>query len=437
MLKKSELNNPISITLDKAQGFAFFKSALEYNPPTRGGWNIVHTGMLLPEAHEIFVCPQGCLRGVILTAAEMNALDRLSSVVVSEDEMFNGTLENNLINGTADILNRLDKTPKAVLLYVSCIHLFTGCDMENVIETLQDRFPEIDFTDCYMTPTMREEITPDVKMRIQLYSLIKPLKENKKAVTLIGNDLSPDRESEIFELLKEFDFRDIHYCTKYEDYLSLGESSIFITTRPNAKPAGETLAQRLERRHLYLPVSFDFENIENNYTILCNALDIEKPDFKDKKTIAESALDKALNIISDTPIVIDFLAVARPFELALLLTKHGFNVKYIIADALNAEEKESFCKLKELRSDIEIFSSLSVNMIKKVKTNDKKILSIGQKGAFYFETDCFVNMVYEDGLYGYHAISRLSELMVDAFLNPKDRNTVLKYKGHFCSTCLN
>ena len=47
-----------------------------WNIPARrtGTWNIVHTGMLVPEAHEIFVCAASCLRGVVLTAAEIHAM---------------------------------------------------------------------------------------------------------------------------------------------------------------------------------------------------------------------------------------------------------------------------------------------------------------------------------------------------------------------------
>ena len=49
-----------------------FISGLEYSVPARGSWTIVHVGMLVPEAHEIFVCASACLRGVVLSAAEMN-----------------------------------------------------------------------------------------------------------------------------------------------------------------------------------------------------------------------------------------------------------------------------------------------------------------------------------------------------------------------------
>ena len=82
MIKESGIN------ITKAAFPAPFESGLEYNPPTRGVWNIVHTGMLIPESRQIFACAQGCLRGVILTAAEMNAMDRMSWVTVSEQDLY-------------------------------------------------------------------------------------------------------------------------------------------------------------------------------------------------------------------------------------------------------------------------------------------------------------------------------------------------------------
>lgn len=55
-----------------------FQPGLEFNSPAHGNWNIVHTGMLVPEAQQIYVCADNCMRGVVLTAAEMNAADRFS-----------------------------------------------------------------------------------------------------------------------------------------------------------------------------------------------------------------------------------------------------------------------------------------------------------------------------------------------------------------------
>ena len=49
----------IRIPIGKAAFPAPFASGLEYASPARGTWNIVHTGMLIPEAHEIFAACEG------------------------------------------------------------------------------------------------------------------------------------------------------------------------------------------------------------------------------------------------------------------------------------------------------------------------------------------------------------------------------------------
>ena len=89
MIRKVEEKN-IEIPSVKIGASAFpapFYSGLEYSSPARGTWNIVHTGMLIPEAHEIFVCAASCLRGVVLTAYEMCAEDRFSTVAVEEKNL--------------------------------------------------------------------------------------------------------------------------------------------------------------------------------------------------------------------------------------------------------------------------------------------------------------------------------------------------------------
>ena len=80
MLKRLGETCPTRVAIRDASFPAPFAPGLEYAAPARGMWNIVHTGMLVPEAHQIFVCAEGCLRGVVLTAAEMGASDRFSTI---------------------------------------------------------------------------------------------------------------------------------------------------------------------------------------------------------------------------------------------------------------------------------------------------------------------------------------------------------------------
>ena len=82
-----------------------FASELEYNSPVHGNWNIVHSGMQVPESIQIYVCADNCMRGVVLTAAEMNAADRFSFVILEEQDLLNSNLEDITVEGVTDVLN--------------------------------------------------------------------------------------------------------------------------------------------------------------------------------------------------------------------------------------------------------------------------------------------------------------------------------------------
>ena len=83
MLKnvKPKLTRNMEIQIKDAAFPAPFANVLEFNSPAHGTWNIVHMGMLVPEARQIYVCAYNCMRGVVLTAAEMNAQERFSFVI--------------------------------------------------------------------------------------------------------------------------------------------------------------------------------------------------------------------------------------------------------------------------------------------------------------------------------------------------------------------
>ena len=433
-----QYEKPPSVRIADADKSAFFASGLEYNTPARGMWNIVHMAMLVPEAHQVYVCAQGCLRGVILTAAEMNALDRMSWISVSEADMYDGTLETDIIDGTAEIMRKLKKQPPVVMLTLSCIHLFAGCDFEMILRELHEQFPETVFVDCYMTPTMRTTISPVVKMNAQIYAALPvPEKIKPKAVNIIGCDRATDSQSELVKLIGAagWALHEIQHCRSFAEYQGMAESALNITYIPAAKYAGETLAERLGTAHLYLPVSFDYDEIAAHYHTLCDALHIACPDFSAEKAAAEQALSALYAEIGNIAIAIDFTAVTRPFELAWLLISHGMQVKYIIADAVG-EDGAAYDKLKAHCPELEIFAATNVNMLHHHETAAEPVLAIGQKAAYYFAADRFVNIVTNGGYYGFSGICAIAGLLADAYRNPKDRKAILRHKGFGCESCL-
>lgn len=153
--------------------------------------------MLMPEAIQIYVCADNCMRGVVLTAAEMNAAERFSFVIIEEENLLNGNLEDVTIEGVTDVLNKLEQKPKAVLLFTVCLHHFLGCDLDRVYEELEVRFPQIVFVRCFMDPIMQKHgVTPDQKLRKAMYDPLTEQKAVSGTVSLIGSDFTLDESSD-------------------------------------------------------------------------------------------------------------------------------------------------------------------------------------------------------------------------------------------------
>ena len=419
-----------------------FVSGLEFSPPARGVWNIVHTGMLIPDAHQIFICARGCLRGVILTAAEMNAMGRMSWVALEETDLFDGRLETGIVEGVEHILRGLGRRPPCVLIFISCVQQFAGLDFPYMLRQLRQLFPGIDFVDCYMNPTMRKSgLTPDQIMRRQLYApLTRPEKSDPRAVSVIGGDLGLDPECELVRMIRDngFSYRDITLCRSYEDYKRLAESGLIVSTIPAAAHGASVLAQRLGVRHLDLTMSCSPGSMESSLRHLAEALALPDPDFREGRERMEESLRAAKGEIGDTPLALDYTAVPRPVSLARLLLDRGFRVIRVYADAFAPEERLDFEYLRGKYPNLTLCSAVHAKMrfAPDFSDGENKVLAIGQKAAWFCGTRHFVNIVSGGGLYGYSGLVRLAGLMQDAFREEKNTEEVIRRKGFGCESCL-
>ena len=416
-----------------------FHSGLEYASPARGTWNIVHTGMLIPEAHEIFVCAASCLRGVVLTAAEMGAAHRFSTVEIKENNLLDGDMEYHVIDGVSDILERLPKKPPVVLVYTSCVHHFAGCDLGMIYDTLRDRFPDIDFVDCYMNPIMRKSgLTPDQLMRSRLYFPLKPRPIRKGTVSIIGNDLPSNEDNDLMVLLKENGFRihEITSCKTYEEYQQMAESEFNICYYPAAVAGCKMLSERLRSTSVYVPFSFDFVEIDAGFSALAEKLGIPLQDSTAKRQACIDALKETLDLIGNTPIAIDYTYSPRPLGLAKLLLDHGFNVQRVYLDAVTGEEKKVFEDLQAQYPTLELFPTVHASMRFLAQKEPSDYLAIGQKAAHFLNTSHFVNVVEGGGMLGYQAVLKTLRLMREAFLEEKDTRNLIQIKGMGCGGCV-
>lgn len=416
-----------------------FVSGLEYGAPARGTWNIVHIGMLIPESHQIYVCAANCLRGVVLTAEEMGAADRLSTIAVQENNVLEGDMEELIIEGVSDILEKLPQKPSAVLVYTACIHHFMGCDLELVYSQLRKRYPEVAFADCYMNPIMRKSgLTPDQTMRRQLYSILEPLKIDRKSINIVGSNVPTDESSELIRTIREngYELKDITLCKTYDEYLKMGESCANISCLPAAIPSGDYLQERLRQKHLHLPLCYGFDEITENLNTLNEYLGLREKEYGEEKSAALNALKEAKEVIGHAKISIDYTAVPRPAGFARLLVENGFNVDRLYADSFTEWDKTDFDWLVKNKPEMKVYATVHAKMRILDRKCSEKSLAIGQKAAYFTGSRYFVNIVEGGGMYGFDGIVRLAGLMKEAFIYPKNIRQLIQMKGLGCDCCL-
>ncbi|MEG1911610.1 MAG: nitrogenase component 1 [Cloacibacillus sp.] len=428
-----------TVKIKEAASLAPYEYGVEYGSPARGLWNIVHTAMLLPESHQIYVCAQGCLRGVVLTAAEMGASSRFSTIAVCENNVLDGDMEALIIEGVTDILNKLPKQPAAVLIFTSCIHHFMGCDLNYVYEKLRARFPDIYFTDCYMNPIMRKTKTPpDPMTRSRLYSFLERRPAlDAKAVNIIGNNYPTEASSDFVRMLKSagFTVREITACKSFDEYRKMAESSLNIAYMPAALTAVKDLKERIGQDYIYLPLSYEAREIEENLDKLAARLKIPKIDTALLRAEAERALSYAARLVGERPVVIDYTATPRPLGLAELLLDHGIHVTCVYADQFIPEERPAFDRLREKYPELELAATVHPKMGLLPRANASSLdetVAIGQKAAYFTDTPHFVNVLEGGGFWGYDGVARMAEEICEAVVNEKDTKKIIQVKGWGC-----
>lgn len=414
-----------------------FAHGLEYSPPCRGTWNIVHTGMQIPETHQIFICASGCLRGVVLTAAEMGLMGRFSSIELHEHDLTGRDNERLIIEGTADILARLSQKPRAILLYPACVHHFLGCNLRYVYQELRRRFPDIAFAECFMDPIRQtRHLTPEERLRRALGRLLPEHLPKEQQASIFGSNRKTNPASDFIQLLQKngWQVRDMAGCASYDEFLALGRSRLNLYTNPFSLPAVQDMKKRLQQDFLYLPQSWSMQEIAALRKELAKRMGAEPQDVSVSASAAraDEALQKAKDVIGSTPIALDFTFTFRPFGLARLLLSYDFNVTRIYADAVSTEEGRDFRWLQKHHGTIELWPTKAAAMRvlpRPAQTAPSKILALGQKAAYFNNTPYFVNEIEGGAIWGFAAIEKLARDMAAACQKPKDIEANVSHKG--------
>ncbi len=445
-----------------------FLNELEYNCPVHENWNIVHTGMLLPETHQIYVCPDNCMRGVVMTADEMGLSGRFSCVMVSEKETVDGKLEEITIEGVTDLIRRLPCRPRAVELFLVCIHHFVGADERHIFHVLEQRFPDIQFLHCWMDPIMQKiALTPEQKQRKSMLQPIMEMPEDAGVVNVLGDNLRLPESSDLSRILEKHGIRiqQVQDIRNFDDYRKMGNAFLNITRSALSVYGVKALSERLGRPFLYLPPACSEEEIKKEAAALIEAVYRkenagteaferntaeteeyaetvhaaamqEAEDFlKPLQLRCEEAFAHYLEKAGRIPVAIDYLAHPRPLGLARILLQHGIPVSIVYLDVISPEEKADFDWLKANAAGLLLQSTNHVKS-RVLKRGGEKVLCIGPKSAYFQDSPYFVNMIENDGNWGCDGILHLLEKMEEALDHPKDTKGTVTRKGLGMETVL-
>lgn len=417
-----------------------FYDGLQYTPPARGTWNIVHTNMLVPDSHQIYICALGCLRGVVLTAAEMGAMDRFSSIVVEEHHLYDGTMEDCIVGGVGTILDNLQPyVPAACFIYPACIHHFMGCDMDAVYRRLEETYTQTRFVACWMDPIRRHSADPaEVRTRRQIYSLLEKRPPNSRTVNMIGSNLAVPKECELVQLLRKngFFLRELPSCRTYEDYELMAESILNIGQEPYARSALAYLQEKLGQKGLYISNSFSYDEMTENLRAAAEALGVPPLSYDAEVEACEAAFQRAKDVIGQMAVAIDSAAVFRPFSLARMLLSHGFAVQRLYTDGISAEDEQDFLWVQSHYPDLTLYSQRRAEMRRIDRHAAEPILAVGQKAAYFTGTSHFVDIAENGGLRDFYGLCTLLDWMVEACKTEKDARSLIKLKGWRCRSCL-
>ena len=410
---------------------------LSYASPVRGVWNIVHIGTLVPQAHEVFVCPTSCLRGVVLTTAEMNAMDRLSTITVGEDNILEGDMEEALQRGCERIIRELPDRPRAMLVYTSCVHHFLAVNYQRIYEILRKEYPDIDFIDCYMDPIMRRTKPAVPNLWRQIHRLLKPSDKKARQANLVGNCFVYGQDCDLNVMLEKAGIRvmDVNTCKDYDTFLTMAESPVNFTFHNTAKSAAKDMEVRLKQKWIHMHPGYDYDRIDSDMRQAASFFGINPPspdEISVQRILTEQAVTDVCNLLNGSPVSIDYTAVDCPLELALYLLNRGINVESVFIDVIT-ESQDVFNALKEKKPDLKIYQSLGWNIRQMKRFHEGKITAIGQKSAYFMNTDYFVNIVENNGMYGYLGIRRLMKDLEEAFREKKPMKELVQIKGWGCS----
>ncbi|MGN8876646.1 nitrogenase component 1 [Pseudoflavonifractor sp. HCP28S3_F10] len=372
----------------------------------------------IPESHSLHVCPAACGRRSGIRAIRNGTKEHVSFLYVTEADISSGGYEAMIGDAVEELLELLSPRPRAFQLYVNCIDDFWGTDENALAAALSERFPGVGFAVFHIDPvTSDDAIPPGMRQQERLYSFLRP-GPHDTGVNLIGAFVPPDPDCELYSFLREcgaFEVRELTSCPDFEHYQRMAASRLNLVLMQMGQYAAKRMEAHLGIPWLFLPATYDLEQIDANYQSIANVLGQPCPDLRPYRQAAQRAVSGALECVGDLPVVVDSSATMQPFALAAALHRYGFHVAAVYAAHWKESDRADRLWLEANCPSVRILCSERYQDITDCGLS-RKVLAIGYDSAYLLRSRHFVDIQRDEGLFGYYGLIRLMERMGDAAL---------------------
>lgn len=405
--------------------------ALHYCSPSVGGWGVVRVACLVPESIVLFVIPMGCGRHGAIASMMHNYNKQLFYMYLSQVDIVTGEHMDKIDRAVDEILQKLKRKPKALVLCSTCTDDLLGSDYEGKARILEEKF-DIDVRIGRMNPIRKEsKRPPEVMIQRTIYDYLRNSSEKRNTINIIGSFANIMSGCEIHTILRRSGIEKVLHIRDfktYEEYQDMSKSKYSLVVKPGGMVAAKEMKKRFKIPFVSVPVSFRLEGIEENYRKIEKILG-KSLEYKKYRENAEEVIQEKVKSLGRISVAVGGTANACPFELARDLVERGFYVPYVFADKLLSSDKIHVQWLKENAPYIKVYSTISPSMISFLEKKEKVDLAVGFDAGYFCSKSKTVPLSLDEQLYGYEGAKTLYERMVEVFENPQDLKKEMYQSG--------
>ena len=387
-------------------------ATLAFNSPGAEGFGVKRAGLAIPGSVMLVVAPGCCGRNTSLISEIPGYEGRFFYLTMDETDIVTGRHLSRIPQAVEECVACLPERPSVFMICITCVDALLGTDMERVCRRAEERVG-LPVRPCYMYALTREGRRPPmVHVRQSLYSLLEPMRKRATSVNVLGYFAPLEDECELYRYLRSIGVRrvrEVSRCADFDDFLRMAEANFNLVLHPEARFAAADMERRLQIPSIELTRLYQLDRIRRQYQALGQVLGATFDDEADYAAAAATVASFAETHPGASFAVGECLN-GDPFELALALTRYGFEVREIFG-TLTAENFVFLRRLADLAPTVRVFSNMEPTMIHYDASTCPVDFALGKDARWYHPEAAGLDWNTDVQPFGYAGVKQLFDAL--------------------------